>query len=325
MSMADTNVLSGLKSVAVIGGGTMGSVIALEFALAGYTVRVREVGADRVTAAWQRASAAATALVEHGFAAQEHASAALGRLSVTESLEEAVAGAGYVVEAIAEDLAVKQSLFAHLDALCAPPVVLASNTSSLPASALASATTHPERVLVTHYFNPPYLLPLVELVRHERTDEHSVALAHALLRRAGKVVAIVRKDVPAMVGNRLQAALLREACALVDAGVIGMEDLDLVVSAGFGRRLGVLGPFAVADLAGLDIYQALMTNALPDLSTATKPSPLLAERVARGDLGAKTGRGFYDWPSNRLSDVVRRRDDALFAMRHADDPPPQSS
>jgi 3-hydroxybutyryl-CoA dehydrogenase len=103
--------------------------------------------------------------------------------------------------------------------------------------------------------------------------------------------------------------------------VIGIEDLDLVVSAGFGRRLGVLGPFAVADLAGLDIYHALMTNALPDLSTATTPSSLLAERVAHGDLGAKTGRGFYDWPAERLASIVRQRDDALFTLRRADSAP----
>jgi 3-hydroxybutyryl-CoA dehydrogenase len=314
----DGDTAAGIARIAVVGGGTMGAVIGLEFALAGYAVRLREVGAEQIAGARQRAAAAASALVAHGFATADGSAAAEARMEFTASLDDAVAGAGYVVEAISEDLAAKQALFARLDALCAPPVVLASNTSSLPAGAIASAARRPERVLVTHYFNPPYLLPLVELVRHETTDGRSVAVAQALLRRAGKRVAVIQKDVPGMVGNRLQAALLREACALVDAGVISMEDLDVVVSAGFGRRLGVLGPFAVADLAGLDIYRALLTNVLPDLSAATTPSPLLAERVARGALGAKTGRGFFDWPPERLAEAVSRRDGALFSLRQRD-------
>lgn len=306
------------RGIAVIGGGTMGSVIALEFALAGYEVRLREVGAQRLATAHGRTRAAAAALQQAGFVNAQAAADGLQHIAGTEDLREAVAGADYVVEAISEDLAAKQELFGQLDTLCPPPTVLASNTSSLPAAAIAAATGRPERVLVTHYFNPPYLLPLVELVRHQCTDDRSVALARAVLRRAGKIVAVLQKDVPGMVGNRLQAALLREALALVDAGVIGMADLDLVVSAGFGRRLGVLGPFAVADLAGLDIYHALLANVLPDLSTATAPSPRLADRVARGDLGAKTGRGFYDWSPEALAAAVERRDGALFDLRRAD-------
>ncbi len=205
-------------------------------------------------------------------------------------------------------------MFSELDALCPPEVILASNTSALMPSALASPTRHPERVIVVHYFNPAHLIPVVEVVLGPHTSEETLSRATAMLRQAGKTPAVLRKEVPGFIANRLQAALLREALQLVEDGVTSLEDLDAVVSMGFGRRLAAFGPFAVVDLNGLDVWQAIMANLSPILSSASEPSPLLAERAGRGELGLKSGQGFYSWSPEAGRGALARRDAEL--LRH---------
>lgn len=305
------------STIAVIGAGLMGHAIALEFALQGHPVHLYDITPERVQAALQRARAAAAWLAEQGLVVPDRAAAASTLLSGTAELAAAVAGVDYVAEAVPEDLEVKRRVYAELDRLCPPQVILASNTSGLLPSALADGLAHPERLLVAHYLNPPYLLPVVEVVPGPRTSPAVVECTIGLLRSIGKRPVLVRREVPGFLANRLQAALYREALALVAQGVATIEDIDTIVRDGIGRRLSVLGPFQVMDLAGLDVWHAIGAYLTAELSNAAE-LPLLAERVAQGALGAKAGRGFYEWPPDLLQALTARRDRALIQRAHFD-------
>lgn len=302
------------ERIAVVGAGLMGTSIALDWARAGFAVTIYDSDRDRVDSTTRRAREIGQALVEGGVISANELNLAVGRMTATADLGEAVAEADYVAEAIVEDLTVKQSLYAELDAITRPDAVLASNTSSLMPSALAEPTSRPERVLVAHYFNPGHLIPVVEVVLGPKTAPETVETTTRLLREAGKTPAVLRKEVPGFIANRLQSALLREALALVEDGVCSLEDLDAVVSMGFGRRLAAFGPFAVSDMAGLDVWQAITSYLYPRISDAKEVQPLLAERAARGDYGLKSGRGFYEWTPAEAAAALAKRDAEL--LRH---------
>lgn len=302
------------ERIAVVGAGLMGTSIGLDWARAGFSVAIYDNDADRVASLTRRAREIGQALVEGEVITANELNLAIARLSPTTDLGEAVGQADYVAEAIVEDLAVKQALYAELDAITRPDAILASNTSSLMPSALAEPTQRPERVLVVHYFNPGHLIPVVEVVLGPKTAPETVETAKRLLREAGKTPAVLRKEVPGFIANRLQSALLREALALVETGVCSMEDLDAVVSMGFGRRLAAFGPFTISDMAGLDVWQAIASYLYPLISDAKEPQPLLADAAARGDFGLKSGRGFYEWSAVDAAAALAKRDAEL--LRH---------
>ena len=309
-----TELRSSTERIAVVGAGLMGTAIALDWARAGHAVTVYDSDAERARSAPERAREIGATLVKGGVLDPAVLEAAVRRMTPTLDLGETVASADYVAEAIVEDLPTKQALFGELDAICRPDAVLASNSSSLMPSALAKTTRKPERLLVVHYFNPAHLIPVVEVVVGPQTSPATVERATTLLRRAGKTPALLRKEVPGFIANRLQSALLREALHLVQDGVTSMEDLDAVVSLGFGRRLAAFGPFAVADMAGLDVWQAITAYLFPLLSNADQPPPLLADRAARNELGLKSGQGFYAWSDEEARAALARRDAEL--LRH---------
>jgi 3-hydroxybutyryl-CoA dehydrogenase len=302
------------ERIAVVGAGLMGTSIGLDWARAGFDVSIYDSDPDRVDSMTRRAREIGQALVEGEVITANELNLAVARLTATSDLGEAVGAAGYVAEAIVEDLAVKQALYTELDAITRPDAVLASNTSSLMPSALAERVTRPERLLVVHYFNPGHLIPVVEVVLGPKTSPETVETATRLIREAGKTPAVLRKEVPGFIANRLQSALLREAMALVEDGVCSMEDLDAVVSLGFGRRLAIFGPFAVHDMAGLDVWQAITANLYPLISDAKAPQALLADHAARGEYGLKSGRGFYEWPATEAAAALAKRDAEL--LRH---------
>jgi 3-hydroxybutyryl-CoA dehydrogenase len=282
---------------AVVGAGLMGRRIAGVLARGGLDVTLTDTRTDIL------AEAAATA--------QDMAPA--GKVRTTAGLAEAVSTVDLVVEAVVEDLAVKRALFAELAAL-APTAILATNTSVLPVTAIAAGVADAGRVLGTHWWNPPDLIPLVEVVLGERTDPAVADRMLELLKRLGKLPVLVRRDTPGFVGNRLQHALWREAIALVADGVADASTVDLVVRNTIGLRLAAMGPIENADYVGLDLTLAIHQAVLPALDRGTAPSPLLAAHVAAGDLGAKSGRGFLDWPTGareaaaaRLADHVTRQ------------------
>jgi len=218
----------------------------------------------------------------------------VGRVEIAATLAEAVSGADLVVEAVIEDLTVKQELFARLAAL-APGATLATNTSVLPVSSIAAKVPDARNVIGTHWWNPPELIPIVEVVPTPHTAPRTRERITALLAAAGKTPVLVRRDGAGFIGNRLQHALWREAIALVANGVCDAKTVDTVVKASFGRRLAVLGPLENADLVGTDLTLAIHETVLRDLDRTAGPLPYLRQLVADGKLGMKSGEGFQRW------------------------------
>lgn len=303
-----------IRQIAVIGAGTMGHGIALEFAAYGYDVALHDRDPAQLARAETGIAEGLARLVAIGRITPEDAAAAPERIVLGADLATAVADADLVIEAVSEDLAVKQAVFGELDAAAPPHVLLASNTSTFMPSLLAAATNRPERVLVAHYFNPPHLLPLVELVRGEQTADETIAAMRDLYLAIGKAPAVVQKEAPGFVGNRIQAAIFREALAIVAAGIASIADVDVIVRNGFGRRLGVAGPFEIADAAGLDVKLAVCEQLFPEIASSTEIPALLRETVARGDLGTKTGKGYYAWTDEEAAALRQRISDGLAAI-----------
>ena len=306
------------ERIAVVGAGLMGTSIGLDWARAGFEVNIYDSDPDRVESLTRRSREIGQALVEAGVITANELNLAVARLNPTTDLGDAVGDADYVAEAVFENLAVKQALYSELDAIVRPDAVLASNTSTLMPSAMAEPIQRRGRFLVVHYFNPAHLIPVVEVVMGPETTQETVDAAVALLREAGKTPAVLRKEVPGFIANRLQSALLRESLSLVEDGVCSMEDIDAVVSLGFGRRLAIFGPLALHDMAGLDVWHAIATNLFPEISAATEPHALLAERAERGEFGLKSGRGFYEWAPFEAAAALAKRDAALLGFLRAD-------
>jgi 3-hydroxybutyryl-CoA dehydrogenase len=295
--------------VAVIGAGLMGHGIAQVFAGAGHQVRLFDLD--------QEALERAPIQIRENLAALGHDPSAADRVRPVGDLAMAVGGASLVIECVREDLATKRALFAEVEPLVGPDAVLATNTSVIPIGQIMRGLARSERALGTHWWNPPYLVPLVEVIGTEWTSREVIAQVIALLTAIGKVPVHVRRDIPGFIGNRLQHALWREAIALVADGVCDAETIDLVVKNSFGTRLGILGPMENADLVGLDLTLAVHRTLFPDLARDTAPSPLLETLVAERRLGMKTGSGFRDWPP---ADQARVRSALLDRLRHLGSP-----
>ncbi len=296
-----------VRRVAVAGTGLMGPGIAATYALAGCEAIMVSRTAANAAKGIETAKGLIVAMQENGLADAGQAKAALGRFSASTSPEDAVRSVELFVESIAEDLAVKQEYFARLDA-AAPDTVLCSNTSGISITAIAAKCKRPERVVTTHFWNPPYLMPLVEVVVGKRTDLAVAEGVVALLKRCGKVPVLVRKDVPGQLGNRIQHAMVRECMYIVAEGIATAEDVDLAVKAGVGLRCPVYGVFEHADMVGLELVKAVQDYVVPDLSKVQGASPIHNEKIAKGETGVKAGKGFLDWPPGKAEQVRARRD-----------------
>lgn len=264
---------------AVIGGGLMGRRIAGLVARAGVPVRLLDTDPQ---------------VLQAGLA-EARQMAPDGVIEAAAGIEDAVAGADLVIEAVVESLPVKQELFAAMSRVN-PTAILASNSSVIPISAIAEQSINPERCVGTHFWNPPDLIPIVEVVRGAATGDQAMDRTFGFMQRIGKLPVRVERDVPGFVGNRLQHALWREAIDLVATGVCDAATVDLVVRNTIGLRLGEMGPIENADYVGLDLTLAIHEQVLPSINADPYPSPYLRELVAAGHLGAKSGRGFMDWP-----------------------------
>jgi 3-hydroxybutyryl-CoA dehydrogenase len=199
-------------------------------------------------------------------------------------------------------------LFCELERLAPTDAILASNTSGLPITRIAEHIARPQRTAAAHFWNPPHLMPLVEIVRGERTADSTVARLRDLLSAAGKMPVVVLKDVPGQLGNRLQHALYREAFHIVQEGIASVEDVDTAIKNGPGLRFPAYGPFEHADMVGLDMMQAIDSYLFKALSNMDEPPAFVRELIADGALGAKTGRGLYDWSKRDAAEVIARRD-----------------
>ena len=277
--------------IAVIGAGLMGHGIALTLARAGQYVAVTDPSPEARAALAARVSESLSLMGE----SEAQIAKILKKIEIVDTIESAVKGAFAVFEAAPEKMALKQSIFAEIEAHAPDDCILASNTSVMPITEIMSGLRLKNRALGTHWWNPPHMIPLVEVIRTEWTDEGVVQAMMDLLADAGKTPVRVEKDVPGFIGNRLQHALWREAISLVERGICDAESVDTVVKSCFGRRLSVLGPLENADLVGTDLTLDIHNTVLADLEDRAGPSPYLERLVAEGKLGMKTGEGFRKW------------------------------
>ena len=280
------------QRVAVVGAGLMGSGIAQVAAQAGWQVVLRDVTDDALRQGIAEIERSTARLVEKNRLSAEDRDATLARITTTRDLDQA-AEADIVVEAVFEQVEVKQELFGELDRICRADAVLATNTSAIPITTIASATTRPESVVGTHFFSPVPVMSLCELIRGLRTSDATLAAARSFAESVGKTCVVVNRDVAGFVTTRLISALVVEAVRLYESGIASAEDIDTACRLGFGHAMG---PLATIDLTGVDILRhAAATIYAETGDTKFFPPETLTRMVAAGDLGRKSGRGFYTY------------------------------
>lgn len=292
----------------------MGHGIAQIFALAGHPVRLYDPDPQALASAKDRVRASLDSFVQVGMVSEAAAQSCLEHIATQPDLAAACQGAGLVIEAAPEKMELKRELFARIEPLVAEDAILATNTSALLISQVGRDLARPERFVGTHFWNPPQVIPCVEVIPGERSDPAVVQRMVDLLQGAGKVPVRLKRDIPGFLGNRLQHAMQREVMALLEQGVAEPEDVDRVVRYGFGLRMALMGPLERADFAGLDTTTAVQRYLLPLLDQRTVASPLLEQRVAQGRLGVKTGVGFYDWPPAKAAQRQAQRDRILLEI-----------
>ncbi|AKL93944.1 3-hydroxybutyryl-CoA dehydrogenase Hbd [Clostridium aceticum] len=283
------------KNITIFGTGMMGSGIALIFAVKGcfkVTIFSRRGMASGVL---ETIESSLNTLVEKGIHTKEEVKTALSNVTVVDNMEIAAKDADFIIECIPEDMELKQNLFKDLDQLCRPDTIFATNTSVMSITEIAEKTKNKARVIGTHFWNPPYLIPLVEVIKAEETSEEVVEQTMDLMNIIGKHPIKVNKDVPGFVANRLQHALWREAISIVERGIADAKTVDEALKFGPGLRLPILAPMENADMVGLDLTLSIHSYILKYLEDSHEPSPLLKEKVAKGELGFKTGKGFQEW------------------------------
>jgi len=303
--------------LAVLGTGMMGPGIAAVLALANHPVALYGRSDASVGRGLAALEATLDFLAREGVAEAGAARAARARVRGTTGLSEAVRDAAVVFESVPEDLGLKQALFAEVERHAAADAIVASNTSSLRISEVSASLRRPERAVTTHFYMPPHLVPLVDVVKGERTSDETIARVRALLTAAGKRPVVVLQDTPGQLGIRLLQAVNREAFNIVRRGIASADDVDTAIKYGPGLRFPVYGPLEHADLVGLDFIDAVASYVWPDLSRETEPL-LLREMTARGARGLKDGRGFYDW-SRRDAKQLKATRDAFLLQRLKDE------
>lgn len=307
-----------MEKLGIIGCGTMGHSIALAAAWAGMPVKVHGLNGIEIKRAQEGLAGKLRSLQQNDVIREAAITAILSRILFTQSLDEVAGASSFIIETIPEDMALKKELFAYLDNTCSRETILATNTSGLSPTEMASATAFPQRVVVTHFWNPAHLIPLVEVVRGEKTNDQTVERAFGLLRSMNKKPIDIKKEAPGFVGNRLQFALLREAQYILEQGIASKEDIDAAVTYGIGRRLPVTGPLLSADMGGLDVFSAISDYLFSDLSNASAASAGLKKLVADKKFGAKSGEGYYEWPPSFYEERHQAREAALIGFLKQD-------
>ena len=290
----------GINRVAIIGAGVMGYGIGLDFARFGYEVTFYNTSKKSSDVAMARAKKSLELMVETELISQEESTAAYQLLNPFTDVEEAANGADLVIEAAPETPSLKQELFAQLDKLLPENVILASNTSEIRLTDIASKSVHQERILRTHYFSPAEFIPVVEVHGGEKTDPKLVEKMARILKGVRKKVVILNMDIPGAVGSRIQMAQNREIMSLIDQGICDPQALDDIIQYGFARRLPITGCFRRFDYMGLDFFYTASKG------WGVEPWKPIADRVERGEYGMKNGKGFYDWPGDSAEQLDRK-------------------
>lgn len=300
--------------VAVLGLGTMGHGIAQTFAAAGVEVR----GYDEVAAArdnlYERIESNLRQMAEAGLVEISAIATTLARVEVYDSEEDAVRPAQFVIEAVAEDLPLKQALFERLESFVSPQTIVATNSSSCQASQCAVNMKQPQRAVAAHWFNPPHIVPVVEVVPGERTSPETVDTTIEVLKGIGKVPIRLNMELDGFLVNRIQVAMHREVWDLMERGVASPDQIDAAVRGSIGIRLAAAGPLAICDFGGLDILARVYERLAPQIRSDTTVPESLSELDKKGDLGLKTGKGIYEYPPDRAEAAKNERDERLLAL-----------
>ena len=303
---------SAIQSAAVVGLGTMGPGIAATLARAGMKVSAFDADPAKRAKAPQTFAAAATVL--SALAVPDNGAHVI---AVHDTLASCVAGTDLVIETVPEDLDLKIRVFRDIEPHVGEDCILASDTSGIPITHIQAGTRVPGRVVGMHWSNPPHIIPMIEVIGGEQTAPAVVARVVELVRRTGHLPVTIRKDVPGFVENRVLYAVMRECLDLVEQGVIEPQDLDACVSWGIGYKLAVVGPMALLDMAGLDIYSAVGSYLNKELSNRTDVAAYIAERTSQHKLGIKTGSGIYDYTPEKIAELQSARARKLVAVRKA--------
>lgn len=300
-----------MEKLAIIGCGTMGHSIAVSAAWAGIPVQMYGINELELEHAYSGITSKLNVLFQNGLFSQKESKQIKDRIITSTSIDKVAKNSSFIIEAIPENIDLKKDLFLYLDKICKKKVILASNTSALSPTLIASVSANPERILVTHFWNPAHLVPLVEVVRGKKTNDETVKRALELLLLMKKKPIEVKKEIPGFIANRLQFALFREAQFLLEEGVASREDIDAAVIYSIGRRLSVTGPLASADMGGLDVFSAISDYLFPNLSNAKSASPALKNLVENNKLGIKTGAGYYTWDHSFSEEMNNKREAEL--------------
>ena len=296
-----------INHVGLLGAGMVGHGLALHFARAGYQVSLYSRTQQTLDKAIESIGSNLRVLMEGQAGVEDDIKKIISRIAATRNMDEAVAKASIIIESVAEDLGVKQDLFRQLDEMCPGDTILATNTSVISITAIASKAKNRGRIIGTHFWFPPYLIPLVEVVKGGDTSDETMDTTYQFMKKAGKYPIKCLKDVPGFVANRLQHALWREAISIVEKGIADAATVDDAIKQSFGIRVPVLGPIENADMVGLDLVLAIHNTVLQDLEASPDPSPLLKEKVTKGELGFKSGKGLYDsWTPERMKGTRAR-------------------
>ncbi|MCK1992132.1 3-hydroxyacyl-CoA dehydrogenase family protein [Peribacillus muralis] len=297
-----------IKKIAIIGSGVMGSGIAQSFAVSGYFVTINDIKEELLYHAQKRISENLALLIEEGALTEQEMLGALAHITYSVDLEAAVSDADFIIEAIPEVIELKVHLYEQLERIIKRDVIVASNTSTFPISQLMEKASFADRMVITHFFNPGHLVPLVEVVKHDETKPEVVQTTLDLMRKIGKSPILLKKEIAGFIANRLQTALMREAFYLLKEGVADAKDIDTAITAGPGFRWAFTGPIEIADFGGLDTWQRVFDNVAPELDQSKEAPVLIRDLVAEGKLGTKSGEGIFTYEESTASQKLDERD-----------------
>lgn len=301
----------GIKQITAIGAGTMGHATALQFALKGYPVNLLDANEEALQAGIRRMREDLATFVSVGLVEAADVDNIIANVHPMINYPDALSSADFVIESITEDLAIKQNVWQKVESLVGPETILATNTSGLSPTEIAKVLEKPDRFLVAHFYNPAHLMPLVEVVPAEKTAKSYVEMTVDLMNHIGKHAVALEKEAPGFVGNRVQVAVVRECLSILEKGIASPETIDDIVKYSLGLRWSILGPIMSIDLGGLDIFDTITSYLSEEISNEVGRNPLLAEKVTTGNLGQKTGQGFYDWQGEKGKTFIDYRNQKL--------------
>lgn len=303
-----------IKNIGIVGAGLMGHGIAQVFGINGYRINLYDKDHKILENAPSRIRKNLQGFLKLRLSEETDMERCLRNIHLCRDISDLCSGVDVVIEAVSENLKVKQFVFAELERFASQEAILCTNTSGIRIGKISENLRFKDRVVGTHFWNPSHIVPCVEVIKSEFTSEEAFQTIADLMKKAGKEPVRVLKDIPGFLGNRLQLALFREALSLYEKGFADPENIDRVVKYSFGSRLPFIGPFETMDLAGHDLGYEVQKYLFPELCSDSKPMNVLKRMVHDGTLGVKTGKGFYEWSDEKIKKVMNQRDAGLLEL-----------